>query len=195
MNSRLTSISKEVSYALRHAPQEYGLELDGEGFVPVEALLDALNGRHPTRRAVTQEDLEESVATSDKRRHEIVGGRIRALYGHSVQETIKRVPSTPPSVLYHGTTHRTLGQILKEGLKPMGRQLVHLSADVETAEQVGKRRDRNPVILLVDAAAAHEDGIAFYEGNDKVWLADTVPPQYLSVMPMGPDGQEESDQR
>lgn len=191
----LTSLSKEVSYALRHAPWEYELEPDAEGFVPVGQLLTALNETGHYGRPVTAADLEAVVDAPGKRRHEIRDGRIRALYGHSVQETIKRVPSTPPSVLYHGTTHRTLGQILKEGLKPMGRQLVHLSADVETAEQVGKRRDRNPVILLVDAAAAHEDGIAFYEGNDKVWLADTVPPQYLSVMPMGPDGQEESDQR
>lgn len=66
MNSRLTSISKEVSYALRHTPQEYGFELDEEGFVPIEALLGALSARHPTRRAVMREDLEEIVSTSDK---------------------------------------------------------------------------------------------------------------------------------
>ena len=29
------ALSKEVSYALRHAPREYELELDQEGFVPV----------------------------------------------------------------------------------------------------------------------------------------------------------------
>ena len=32
-------LSKEVSYALRHAPWEYELELDENGFVPIEQLL------------------------------------------------------------------------------------------------------------------------------------------------------------
>lgn len=36
-------LSKEISYALRHAPWEYELELDEEGFVPISQLLDALN--------------------------------------------------------------------------------------------------------------------------------------------------------
>lgn len=182
MNSRLAQISKEVSYALRHAPQEYGLKLDEEGFVPVEALLDALNARHPTRRTVIREDLEEIIATSDKKRHEIVGDRIRALYGHSVREKIERVPSTPPEALYHGTSHKALGSILDGGLLPMGRQMVHLSADVEMAEQVGRRRDSQPVILQVDSSAAHSDGIEFFEGNDRVWLATSIPAQYLSVL-------------
>ena len=36
-------LSKEVSYALRHAPWEYELEMDEEGWVSVEQLVDALN--------------------------------------------------------------------------------------------------------------------------------------------------------
>ena len=43
MDSKLTHISKEISYALRHAPWEYELELDEQGFVPIEQLLQALN--------------------------------------------------------------------------------------------------------------------------------------------------------
>lgn len=36
-------LSKEVSYALRHVPWEYELEMDEEGWVSVEQLVDALN--------------------------------------------------------------------------------------------------------------------------------------------------------
>ena len=181
MNSRLAQISREVSYALRHAPQEYGLKLDGKGFVPVEALLGALNARHPARRAVVREDLEEIIAISDKKRHEIVGDRIRALYGHSVRDKIERVPSAPPEALYHGTSHKALESILDGGLLPMGRQMVHLSTDYETAGQVGERRDNRPVILQVDAATACSEGIEFFEGSDRVWLAKHIPPSCLCV--------------
>ena len=182
MDSRLTRISKKVSYALRHAPEEYGLDLDAEGFVSIDTLLTAINARHPNRQSATREDLEEIIATSDKRRHEIVGNRIRALYGHSIAATIERVPSAPPSILYHGTTHKALSSIMEGGLKPMGRQLVHLSTDIEMATSVGIRRDRNPVILRIDAAMAHAEGIVFYRGNDRVWLAESVPAQYLTVL-------------
>lgn len=37
-------LSKEVSYALRHAPWEYELELDDEGWVDIMQLLFSLQG-------------------------------------------------------------------------------------------------------------------------------------------------------
>lgn len=175
-------LSKEVSYALRHAPWEYELEMDEEGFVPVPQLLAALDETGHYERNVTVEDLRHMMEASGKKRHEIVGDKIRALYGHSIPMHIKKEETIPPDVLYHGTTHKALNRILKEGLKPMSRQYVHLSKDLETALLVGKRRDEKPVLLSVDAKAAYEDGIKFYLGNDKVVLADYVPPKYLKVI-------------
>src|SRR5438093_259445 len=73
-----------------------------------------------------------------------------------------------------------------EGWKPMARQNVHLSVDVETAKRVGGRRTRGrhqePVILRVRAAAAHAAGTPFYRGNDQVWLADAVPAAFIEAM-------------
>ena len=37
----LQKLSKEVSYALRHAPWEYELELDSEGWVSIEQLISS----------------------------------------------------------------------------------------------------------------------------------------------------------
>jgi putative RNA 2'-phosphotransferase len=96
MNSRLTHISKEISYALRHHPEEYGLALDAQGFVEIADLLAAVNAKHPGRRPVTSSDLEEIVATSEKKRHEISGTRIRALYGHSCKEKVVHEQAVPP---------------------------------------------------------------------------------------------------
>jgi putative RNA 2'-phosphotransferase len=62
---------------------------------------------------------------------------------------------------------------------PQSRQYVHLSQDIETAENVGKRHDNNPCILVVDALRASDDGIKFYYGNEKVWLADRIPGKYI----------------
>lgn len=177
----LVELSKEISYALRHAPWEYELELDEQGFVPIAQLLHALNESGTYEREVTQADLEQIIANSEKKRHEIVGDKIRALYGHTIPQIIKKEPGIPHAVLYHGTTHRALPQILQDGLKPMQRQYVHLSIDVETATRVGKRRDPEPVILKIDTEAAQKAGIQFYIGNDKVWLCNRVPKECITV--------------
>jgi putative RNA 2'-phosphotransferase len=157
------------------------LELDEQGFVPIAQLLHALNESNKFEREIVQADLEEIIATSEKKRPEIVGDKIRALYGHTVPQSIKKEPGIPPAVLYHGTTHRALPQILQDGLKPMQRQYVHLSIDVETATRVGKRRDPEPVILKIDTEAAQKAGIQFYIGNDKVWLCNRVPKECITV--------------
>lgn len=172
-------LSRLVSHALRHEPGRYGLELDAEGWVPVARLLAAVRQRGPQWSTVDRGDLEAMVATSAKRRHEIDGDRIRARYGHSVPGRVTRPAAEPPAVLFHGTSPRAWAVIRDEGLRPMGRQYVHLSADVASAEQVGRRRAASPVVLVVDAARAHASGVRFRQGNEAVWLADEVPPDYL----------------
>lgn len=174
-------LSKEISYALRHAPWEYELELDSKGFVPVEQLINAINESGNYDRPITISDLEHIIEISDKKRHEIQGDKIRALYGHSIPMHISKDLIVPPDVLYHGTTHKALDAILNDGLKPMGRQYVHLSIDTDTAIQVGKRRDNNPIILKIDADKAYHEGVRFYKGNDKVVLADYISSSYISI--------------
>lgn len=63
----------------------------------------------------------------------------------------------------------------------MGRQYVHLSTDVPTAEQVGRRKSSPLVIVIVQAQQAHAGGSRFWRGNDLVWLADHVSPEYISA--------------
>lgn len=171
-------LSKEISYALRHAPWEYELEMDEEGWVPVEQLLDAL---HRTRKwsNICEADLNRMIEKSEKRRHEFAGRKIRAFYGHSIPMKIFKEEKMPPNILYHGTARRFLQSIDEKGLSPQSRQYVHLSQDIETAEKVGMRHDNRPCILIIDAKNAWNDGIKFYFGNEKVWLADAIPSRYI----------------
>lgn len=46
---------------------------------------------------------------------------------------------------------------------------------------VGRRKSASPVVLLIDAAAAWSAGIRFYEGNELVWLAESVPASFVDV--------------
>lgn len=171
-------LSKEVSYALRHAPWEYELEMDDKGWVLVEQLLDALH-KEDRWKNVSVNDLFIMIENSEKKRHEIINGKIRAFYGHSIPMHIEKEKKMPPDILYHGTARKFLSDIKVQGLLPQGRQYVHLSQDIETAQNVGLRHDNKPCILKIDAKNACKDGIPFYYGNEKVWLADTIPNQYI----------------
>ena len=174
-------LSREISYALRHAPWEYELEMDEEGWVPVEQLLDALH-RTVKWSNICEADLNAMIEKSEKKRHELADGRIRAFYGHSIPMKILKEEKVPPDVLYHGTARRFLESINENGLLPQSRQYVHLSQDIETAENVGMRHDDKPRILIIDAKMAWNDGIKFYFGNEKVWLADKIPSRYIRKM-------------
>jgi putative RNA 2'-phosphotransferase len=175
----LLALSRTVSHALRHEPWLYELELDEEGWVDVDALLSALRGARRRWSRLTAEDVVRMIKAADKHRFELHAGRIRALYGHSTPQRLRKVAAEPPELLYHGTAPDTADVVLAEGLKPMGRQFVHLSVDQETAHQVGRRKAREPVILEVAAAAAYTGGVAFYQGNEQVWLADSVPARFI----------------
>ncbi len=176
--NEINELSKEISYALRHAPWKYELEIDEEGWTPIEQLLDALRKEEKWKN-ISEADLSKMIEKSEKKRHELKDGKIRAFYGHSIPMKILKEEKVPPDILYHGTARRFVESIRANGLLPQSRQYVHLSEDIETAEIVGKRYDNKPCILIVDAKRAWNEGIKFYIGNEKVWLADAIPSRYI----------------
>ncbi|MEL6643741.1 MAG: RNA 2'-phosphotransferase [Pseudomonadota bacterium] len=174
-NRKLISASKFMSLVLRHDPGSVGLQLDGSGWAAIDDLVARSNGR------LTDQTVREIVATNDKQRFAISddGMRIRANQGHSVEVDLGLAPVTPPETLYHGTSQRALDAILREGLKRMSRQHVHLSSDVTTATVVGQRHGK-PVVLSVAAGQMHRAGIAFFQSANGVWLVTEVDQKYLS---------------
>jgi putative RNA 2'-phosphotransferase len=170
-------ISKTLSYWLRHRPDEAGLTLDEQGWAPVDGVLTALAAER------LPEDIDTLLAVvegNDKQRFELTPdlARIRARQGHSVSVDLALAPSEPPALLYHGTVERFMDAILANGLSKMRRHHVHLSPDRETAVRVGTRRGE-AVVLVIDAAAMHADGILFYVTENHVWLTDGVPARFL----------------
>lgn len=175
-----TRLSKEMSYALRHVPWEFELELDENGWINIEQLLYSFD-EEKKWSGLNIKDIICVVENSDKKRFEIDGNKIRALYGHSIPQKIIKEPLQPPEILYHGTSRRFLSMIKEEGLIPKERQYVHLAVDTDMALQVGKRRDEQPVLLIINAMNAWNEGAKFYKGNEKVWLADFIDPKYIEI--------------
>jgi putative RNA 2'-phosphotransferase len=180
---RLTKLSKFLSLILRHQPERFALAVDEEGWASLPEVMEILKGL-PNFRWATRADVMAVVregSGDNKHRFEVEGNRIRARYGHSFAQPIRYEPCAPPSILYHGTSQRALTAIRREGLRPMGRQYVHLSPDPETAIRVGARHDERPVILTVRAAEAHAAGVVFHQAGEAVYLAKHVPAGFIDL--------------
>ena len=173
--------SRFISLVLRHQPDAADITLDPHGWADVEKLL---RGMAKAGFPADADMLEEIVRTDEKQRYSFNEDhtKIRANQGHSVAVDLELKPAEPPELLWHGTASRFLSSIMQEGLKPMSRQYVHLSPDIETAEKVGIRHGK-PVILQIDTKRMHADGFLFYRAENGVWLTDTVPVRYISFTP------------
>jgi putative RNA 2'-phosphotransferase len=176
-----TARSKFLSFVLRHQPDAVGVELDANGWIAIDRLLEACAAHgKPMTRAM----LDEIVATSPKQRFAVSpdGLRIRANQGHSVDVDLDYEPAIPPDVLFHGTVTSVLALVRDRGLLKMARHHVHLSPDRETARIVANRRGA-AVILEVAASRMHRDGHVFYRSANGVWLAEHVPAGYVTFPP------------
>ena len=170
----ITRTSKYLSLVLRHKPQAANVIMDEAGWVKVADLLQG--SRHP----LNMELLEKVVAENNKKRFEFNEDmtKIRARQGHSIPVSLGYEPLEPPEKLFHGTATKNLDAIRGKGLLKMRRHAVHLSADVETALNVGGRHGK-PVVLIVKAREMWKAGVRFYLTDNGVWFTETVPPEHI----------------
>jgi len=178
MDKNLITTSKFLSLVLRHKPDVIGMQLDPDGWLEINELIENAN-RHGND--ISLELLHEVVATNDKQRFALSddGLRIRANQGHSVRQVnLNLSPMVPPNQLFHGTVAQFLPSIHANGLLKRSRNHVHLSSDRATASKVGMRRGK-PIILTILSVAMHDAGHHFFLSANQVWLTDSVPIDFL----------------
>jgi len=178
MGDQFKHISKFMSLVLRHKPEDIGLQLDEHGWAKVDELISKMNTRGIP---INFEIINEVVETNDKKRFAFNEDKtlIRASQGHSIEVELNLPEKVPPDTLYHGTATKYLDSILKSGLQKQNRRHVHLSATIETAKAVGSRHGK-PVVLVINAKQMLVTGFKFYLSENKVWLTDVVPVEYIT---------------
>lgn len=111
-------------------------------------------------------------------------GRIWCKHGHTIDgvnpdlEVVDSSSSDLPEVLYHGTKEQFIKSVMKDGLKHMDRNFVHLTPSLETARSVADRRSGKSVILKVSTRDLLDSCILYKSGE--VYLIEHVAPSLLS---------------
>ena len=174
--SMSNEIGKYIALILRHKPEVIGIVLDEHGWANVDELIAGIRKDYDFE----MHKLEEIVRKDNKQRDSFNDDKtlIRANQGHSVPVDVEVERKMPPDVLYHGTAVKYEASIDNQGLIPKSRLYVHLSADVDTALNVGKRHGK-PVIYKVLAGEMYKDGYEFFISANGVWLTKSVPAEYL----------------
>ena len=175
-------LSKYISYLLRHKPEDIHLDMDKNGWVSAEALIDGINDAG--KYQLDFEKLREIVNTDDKGRYRFSedGTKIKACQGHSIPWIEPELEySEPPLYLYHGTTTAALEKILKSGaITKQKRHAVHMQADPVKAWQSGVRWHLTPVLLKINAKEMHDRGFVFGKTENDVWCTEIVPTEFIS---------------
>lgn len=169
--------SKYLSLLLRHNPEKEGLKLDEYGWCNVDELLKKLG--------MAKNELDLIVESNDKKRFRYNNDhtQIKANQGHSIKITPDfKQPSHLPKFLYHGTSILLKDKILKEGIKPMSRDFVHLSGDVKTARMVGMRHAKNENNLWIIKIESHDlkNAYPIFISENGVFLVKKVPPEFIT---------------
>ena len=178
----LTNLSRYMSLILRHKPEVIGITLDEHGWASVNDLICGIEKNNP---GFNMDILEQIVRTDSKQRYSFNDDKslIRANQGHSVNVDVELKEKEPPEYLYHGTGEKYVKSINQDGLIHKSRLYVHLSKDIKTSENVGKRHGKE-VVYRINSGQMYRDGYKFYLSENGIWLTKEVPIKYLEMMQM-----------
>ncbi len=90
---QLENLARMLTYILSHRPDEFGLVLSEEGFIPIKLLLQALSGE-PGWGFVRRYHLDQVVGLMSPPAFEVAEERIRSLTPGPAQ--LRRDPGEPP---------------------------------------------------------------------------------------------------
>ena len=188
-NQRVKSISKKISYYLRHNLLAVQSNVSSDGYVDLKNLLKLSDFDN-----VWIEEIFHVVKNSDKKRFNIkyddINNQylIRANQGHSISESSKLI--NPMDIFYkitqpleyciHGTSKDKIDSIKSKGLKCMSRTHIHFASKPNAISGFRKTSD---AFVHIDMAKAMTDGIEFYMSDNEVILSSgidgTIDPKYF----------------
>jgi len=183
-------LSTTLSYLLRHGARNQGMTISSGGYLAVAAVL-----QHWQFKDYTEPEILVAVEKNAKQRFALkTEGNVLficAWQGHSAQvgNVDQSELTTPldisalPELVIHGTFWSNLTPILKDGLKKMGRNHIHMAAGLDVTSGIRKESD---TILKINVRQAMADGIEFMRSGNGVILSEgrdgVLSPDYIECV-------------
>ena len=176
-------MARKLALVLRHAPEKFDLEMDINGWIEVRDIVRKFKsgGRRP-QHWLRPHHLRAISETDTKGRYEVRGNMMRATYGHTVEIELDLPSSNIPDSLFYPSDPEEAGNLIELGITPGDRSHVHLSASIKFAADAGRVHHRSPAIIEVDTARMVASGETIWHAGVTVFLADSVPGEYLSIV-------------
>ncbi|MEW5759493.1 MAG: RNA 2'-phosphotransferase [Candidatus Thermoplasmatota archaeon] len=179
-DDEVDKLGRLMAGVLRHFPGRFGLKMDSHGWVSIADFVDTIRRARKEFHWLRNFHIKAIVETDSKGRYQIEMDKVRATYGHSIDVDLDLPTDDIPSSLYYPATSEECEILLETGLKPSDRKFVHLSKTKEDAVIAGSQRSEKPIILHVNAEEARKDGIIIKRAGKTVYLAEHIPPKFLS---------------
>lgn len=175
---QLETVAKMLAYILGHRPDEFGLVLDADGFVPLKQLLQALI-HEPGLGFVRRHHLDQLMGVLQPPAFEMAEENIRCLNPGPLPP--RRIGETPPALLYLALPPKAHQRVWQDGLQaPTGGELI-LARTKETALKLGKRRAPAPILVTIQAQAAAKKGSEFTGYGEGLFLARSISRDFLQL--------------
>jgi putative RNA 2'-phosphotransferase len=168
----LIGLSKLMAYVLGRKPDEFGLVPDENGFFKIKDFLKAL-WEEEDFRFVRRSDLDEILLTAPEPPFEIHDRLIRATDREKLPGIVPA--DQPPKLLYTCVRQKAHQFAVEKGIFPVGHVHVILASDSEMAGRIGRRFEKEPVMLTVQVAKSIRNGVVFYRFGEKIYVTDTIP--------------------
>jgi len=178
---RAVSLSKTLSYLLRHGAQKAGLQLGTDGYASLDEVLALpvmMKGRY------TSQEVTSVVDNNDKKRFTLktdeATGKvfIRANQGHSIEKVVdleltKITDASKFPTVLHGTYIETWPNIKKAGgLSKMSRNHMHFATgEFGSSTVISGMRKSCTLVIYIDLEAALKENVEFFLSSNGVVLS------------------------
>ena len=179
----LDQFGRIMAGVLRHFPDRFELEMDQQGWIGASEFIESLKHQRRHFDYLTMDHLQAAVDTDPKGRYQLVDGRLRATYAHSLELDLDLPTEGVPEHLYFACSQEDSEEYLEQGLYPLDRQMVHLSGTRLNALEAGRHIIGKPVVLLVDVRAAEEAEQPIMKAGTTVYITHEVPASCLRKLP------------
>ena len=186
----IEKLSKLLVYVLGRRPDEFGLVLDSDGFVNIKSLLQALHEESGWRH-IRNVHLNEVIQTLSMPSIQIEGNRICALDRSLLPQPIPL--DLPPKLLYFAVRKRAYPIVMEKGLNAISPSYLILSSAKTMAMRIGRRLDRDPILLTVHVGDSIKQGALYQQYGQQLFLTERLYLGTFNGPPLSKDKKENKE--